>query len=409
MSRQSSANTGLATVAIIGADTVLAALPATPIQLAHACRSLGYELTFPATWGDELVAQACLAAVRARGAEPVILCACPHVLGQLTRNGSDLATWMLTVAAPPVAAARYLRAAYATRPVHITFIGSCPSATDPSIDARLSPEELFAAFAEHGIVAAEQPQLFDSLLPPDRRRFYSLPGGIPSPDQLAVVDPQRALIELEGEDFLLEMAQRLLERQRVLVDLAPRLGCVCSGVLVPGAVHGARPALVALEPPRARVSVLDPAIFIDMGVPPGTTGAGGAPDAAAQSGVSAASIAPAVPAPAAGSVERSRRRPVPPILRAKSGRTIPRAFAIHHRSKRVPNFPPRPRLQHPAARPARTGARAADAYRAPNHSARETRHSVVPLATAPPGPVPPPPTTPRSGQLLELGANLRGG
>ena len=46
-------------IVVLGADTVLAALPATPVQLAHACRALGYDMAFPASWGDEIVASAC--------------------------------------------------------------------------------------------------------------------------------------------------------------------------------------------------------------------------------------------------------------------------------------------------------------------------------------------------------------
>ena len=46
-------------VVVLGADAVLAALPATPVQLAHACRALGYDVAFPASWGDEVVAGTC--------------------------------------------------------------------------------------------------------------------------------------------------------------------------------------------------------------------------------------------------------------------------------------------------------------------------------------------------------------
>ncbi len=45
---------------ILGADAVLGALPASPVQLAHACLALGFELAAPATWGDELIAEGCL-------------------------------------------------------------------------------------------------------------------------------------------------------------------------------------------------------------------------------------------------------------------------------------------------------------------------------------------------------------
>jgi hypothetical protein len=39
---------------ILGTDAVLAAAPATPVQLAHACLAAGYGAAVPASWGDEL-------------------------------------------------------------------------------------------------------------------------------------------------------------------------------------------------------------------------------------------------------------------------------------------------------------------------------------------------------------------
>ncbi|MBX6333602.1 MAG: hypothetical protein IRY91_17285, partial [Gemmatimonadaceae bacterium] len=246
---------------------MLAAHPASPVQLAHACRALGYDMAFPSSWGDELVAAGCLEQLREWGSEPAIVCACPRVTERLTRAGTELAPWMIALVAPPVAAARYLRAVYGERPVHITYVGSCPAAHDPAIDARLAPDELLDAFAERGIALADQPHYFDSMLPPDRRRFTSLPGGAPSPERVAAVDAARTLVELEGDDYLVQLAQHLVARERVVIDLAPQLGCACSGATAAREVHDARAALIALEPPRAQSAVLDPAIVVDVLAP----------------------------------------------------------------------------------------------------------------------------------------------
>ena len=86
---------------------------------------------------------------------------------------------MLTFTSPPVATARYLRAAFSGQALHITYAGACPGADHESIDARLRPSDLLDAFVEHGIVLGAQPNCFDALVPLDRRRFYSLPGGVP--------------------------------------------------------------------------------------------------------------------------------------------------------------------------------------------------------------------------------------
>src|SRR6185436_19392880 len=47
-------------IVILGTDALLAALPATPVQLAHACLRAGFANVVPASWGDELIASAVL-------------------------------------------------------------------------------------------------------------------------------------------------------------------------------------------------------------------------------------------------------------------------------------------------------------------------------------------------------------
>ena len=45
---------------IFGNDAVVAARPASPGQLANACRAAGFDMVVPPSWGDELVAVALL-------------------------------------------------------------------------------------------------------------------------------------------------------------------------------------------------------------------------------------------------------------------------------------------------------------------------------------------------------------
>jgi hypothetical protein len=96
----------LPSVAILGVDALLAARPATPVQLAHACQAAGYAAVYPVSWGDELLAAACVRRVAARGDEPAIFCACPHVSDALLEVGSDLARFLVPLVSPPVACAR---------------------------------------------------------------------------------------------------------------------------------------------------------------------------------------------------------------------------------------------------------------------------------------------------------------
>jgi hypothetical protein len=248
---------------ILGADAVLAAVPASPVQLAHACQALGFELAAPATWGDELIAERCLQQLAHYEHAAAVMCSCPLVTERLTRAGTALEPFMLTFASPPVATARYLRSAYEGRKLHITYVGACPGAADESIDTRLRPAELLEAFVEHGIVLSAQPKSFEALVPLDRRRFYSLPGGTPARDHVER-NGQRSLIELAGDDVVLELTQQLIEHTPALLDLSVPLGCACAGAGERALRGNSRPALLLLEPPRARQKVLDTSLRVDV-------------------------------------------------------------------------------------------------------------------------------------------------
>lgn len=315
-------------VAILGTDAILAALPVSAVQLAHACGALGYDMVFPGSWGDEIVARQCLERLGRHGGTPAILAACPYAVQRLTKSGTDLCPWLLELAAPPVAVARYIRAAYGNRPVHITYIGACPAGTDASIDARISPAELFASFAERDIAPAAQPTFFEAFLPPDRRRYYSLPGGAPAPERLAELQPPRALVELDGGDLLIELSQQLLSQQDVLIDPAPHLGCVCSGVLTAGSAHGARTAFATLEPPRANGPVVEHAL-LQMAEPMSIRSQEARPpvrlDAATTSAAEPAK--PPEPTEEAAAQPRPSRPLRTPVMRLGGERAIPRAYA----------------------------------------------------------------------------------
>jgi len=254
----------LPSVAILGVDALLAARPATPVQLAHACQAAGYAAAYPATWGDELLSTACVRRVATRGDGPAIFCACPHVSDALLEVGPDLARFLVPLVAPPVACARYLRALYGYNRVRITYIGACPGAHDPAIDAHLTPIQFFGVLAQLGIDLQQQPEIFESVLPPDRRRYRSIPGGAPTAETLAREGGGRALEEITDAEWKTELAQRLLSSQRTLFDVAPSLGCHCAGARPGVAPAAARPSVVALEPPRASSEVVDQSVAIDL-------------------------------------------------------------------------------------------------------------------------------------------------
>jgi hypothetical protein len=257
----------VSTVAIIGNDAVLAAAPATPVQLAHACLRRGFTVAVPASWGDELIAAETVRRLAARERGPAVMCVCPFVRSRLLATGPDLAPFLVSLVSPPVATARYLRAVYGAHGVHITYIGTCPSAEDAVIDVRLTPDAFLADIAENGIALSEQPLVFDSIVPPDRRRWCSLPGGAPTAEILWSDSDPRTLVEIDRDDVSTDLAQHIITREHVLLDLAPGLGCVCTGAISSLPARSARVAVTAVEPPRALGPVIDPTPVVSLDVP----------------------------------------------------------------------------------------------------------------------------------------------
>jgi hypothetical protein len=183
------------------------------------------------------------------------------------RRVESLLPQLLPLAAPPVAAARYLRARAGRHGVHITYVGDCPAGADPSIDRHATPGALLRSLAKRGIDPMAQPTDVEERLLRDARRFYSLPGGAPAPNWLYVEKRGYTLIEPTGRDFLAEVAFRVSKRERRVVDLAPRLGCSCSGAVVGEPWPNARDRIAALEPPRAVHEVLDHDVPVDLAAP----------------------------------------------------------------------------------------------------------------------------------------------
>ena len=251
-------------VLVIGTDTVIEALPARPIQLAHACGQLGYDLVIPASWGDELVAHAAVDAIGDGNAAPAVLCACPVVRQRLLQHGSQLARSMVSLVAPPIAVARYLRSHFGERLRTLEFAGRCPDARKGDYDEAFEPDQLLSLVRSRGIELRTQPDSYLNQVPPDRRRFVSLPGGCPTADALWRNCNERTLVEIEERDLSVALAQNLLTPRPVLVDVAPAMGCSCSGVTHTTSGASARVAAMSIEPPRSAVPILDVPEDIDL-------------------------------------------------------------------------------------------------------------------------------------------------
>jgi hypothetical protein len=265
--------------AVIGADAFLAARPATPVQVVHACSRAGYDATVPATWGDELIAARCIERLAERTLAPAIFCACSLVRDRLLAPGPDLLPFVLSFVSPPVAAARYLRQLYAGRSVDITYVGACPSADDEAIDRVVTPVAFFAELRARGISLSHQPTVFDSTFAPDRRRCLSQPGGLPAPALLDNHAIGRRITEIGSFEYAADLAQHLILSEPVLIDISARAGCVCAGAAIGVPPLETRRTVVALEPPRSAQPIVEPGVqvMIDLPLAPPPDGDGPEP------------------------------------------------------------------------------------------------------------------------------------
>lgn len=343
-------------IVVLGTDALIAAQPATPVQLAHACLRAGFANVIPASWGDELIAAGVLRRLGQLGNGPAIQCSCPIVAHRLLSVGGDLRPALVPLVSPPVAIARYVRALSQPTRTRITYVGACPGANDDAIDIRMRPDALMAMLAERDIVIEDQPRVFESIIPPDRRRFRSQPGGVPSAEALWNEVGARTLVEIDGEDIVAELAQHLLNGKNVLIDVSLRLGCACSGAAPGVSPKEARAAIVSLEPPRATTTVVEERAPVELDLPV---------PAASRTPVDVTAVPPAepgsrpMPTPPTGVMALGHRvspvrglsmppearparqsnpgmaRPVvgaAPVTRDGKGKSLPRAYVARRRS-----------------------------------------------------------------------------
>lgn len=224
-------------VAILGNDAALEARPATPVQLAQACLRASFDLVVPASWGEELIAHQYAESLGPYDGPPPVLCHCPVVAQALGDQVENIP--MLALAAPPIATARYLRHVYAPRPLVITYVGRCPGAVGPELDAVVAPDRLLTILNDAGIAPQSQSELYQSMIPPDRGRFASQPGGAPN-EQFLTREARVALREVSPAAVAVTR-EAIPPQERVALDCTRLAGCVCAAQAS---------ATVALEPPR---------------------------------------------------------------------------------------------------------------------------------------------------------------
>jgi hypothetical protein len=183
------------------------------------------------------------------------------VSDRLAKHAAVLDEAILWLVAPPVAVARYVKALDPERPVHVTYAGGCPGVIDSSIDAVISPFELLAGIASRGIDINNQPRVFENIVPADRRRHASSPGGLPDQNFLWESSNYR-VVQPSGADFSTRVAQLLLGDDRVLIDIAPTVGCLCRAAETDRVSEVQRSPTPVVTPGAVELSVTPPAVLI---------------------------------------------------------------------------------------------------------------------------------------------------
>ena len=229
----------------------------------HAALAAGFDAVVPASLGDELVAGEILRLAQLRGRRPVVQCACPHALSQLCKREANLADVTVAVAPAAVALARALRLEQPD-PQHISYIGACPGAQDACIDLQIMPDAFLRGLEQKGIVVRTQPEVFTDRLPPDRRRFLSLPGGAPRP-QLVESLLRRNVVTLGGRmNPLLAVADALFDGGATMIDPAGAYHCACAGSDGERSAAEGRLAIERLEPARAGSQIFEAPPWLDL-------------------------------------------------------------------------------------------------------------------------------------------------
>jgi len=210
-------------VAVLGTDALLAARPVDPIQFTRACLAAGFDFVAPVSWGEELIASHLGERMSGVGSAAVVSSSCPLVSEQL--QSTTVKPPVLKTVPPPVACARYLRAAFHPRPVHVTYVGACPGAVDAEVDKQYFPDAFFAWLLQAGIDPSMQPRHLEAQMPVDRARHASTPGGTPAADWLH----ERAGARLiEAAPITVDAVALTNQYEGILIDLASACGCTCA-------------------------------------------------------------------------------------------------------------------------------------------------------------------------------------
>src|SRR6059036_2807552 len=162
---------------ILSVECAVHFYPATPNQVVNACYAAGFRTVHRGVLGDELVAEEYLALWADGDWGTMIRSTCPVIVETVRTQYPELIPYLAPVATPIAAEARYLKQLHGPE-TPVVYAGVCITEGGNDVDAAITFAELAGVLKRRGIEVEKQPAYF-SRLPEERRRHWSMAGGLP--------------------------------------------------------------------------------------------------------------------------------------------------------------------------------------------------------------------------------------
>jgi len=256
-------------VLIIPSEAVLYFYPSTPEQIVNASIEAGFQQVHFEVLGDELVAGEYLRLWEETIDEATwIRSTSPIVVAYVRLRHPVLLPYLTPVVTPAVALARYLEARQDVDLVHAGLEAPGGTARDREMMPSVTLEGLAELFHRRGIDPETQPLTYRRI-PAERRRYLSVPGGLPRD----LLDSQRLstrhfhkirdLKKLAAVASLMEGGEAHLG----FLDVLPFDGALDHPALGPAEEYQWRRQIAQLvELPRASEPVVDRYVDVDLSI-----------------------------------------------------------------------------------------------------------------------------------------------
>ncbi len=251
---------------VLSVEADVAFHPFTPEQVVNACHATGFPVVSRGVVGDELVAEEYSRLMMAPGWGTMIRSTCPVVVEKIRHDYPDLVPFLAPVKTPLDAEAAYLRSVHGAA-LSVVYVGVCVADAGAHVDAVLTFAELAQLFRRRGVRLDAQPSYF-TRMPGVRQRHVSTPGGMPLPVLAHESQMSRRFRKVRGIGAL-EVIRRAVVVDEVelgFVDLLPCEGCLDHPLLGPkDELYLRRRIAQEMEPPRSRLPVVDPSVWVEVG------------------------------------------------------------------------------------------------------------------------------------------------